>query len=1760
MLFIVATMLAPWVTQAQTLGEYTFSTGVDTTKWIDMSTATQILTPSGNDGLASSVQSIGFSFPFGEDVYTQFSVNTDGNLRLGSSATGTGNYSTPFSATNANNNNPKINAFGCDGYGESGSHYVKKLLVDDTLLVVEFCTGTFTSSTRSQLYKWQIHMYASGDIEIVYGAEPTTAPAVARQPGLCVNAADGWTIDASHVATPFTAGVASTTVSTGTWPTQGRYYHFDRPVITCPRPTSLTSSNVTPTSFDIQWNDTTDATSWLMSITEGSSAATVTQVYTTSYSFTALTPNTHYTVAVAGLCSSGDTSHWRTLDLRTACSYITTLPYFNDFEDEPYYLSGTTSYAEAFPNCWTRINDASGTYNYYPYISTTSTYLIHGSRSMYWYHTTTTTYADNEYAVLPPVDPDLFDVSDLTLSFYAKTTATAAPYPQFIVGVMTNPNDATTFFPIDTFTLTTVATMYVSSFANYTGTGDYIAIRCPRPSNARYASLDDVYLTDSWCHVPINVTASSTTDEVTVSWNTNGGSSFTVVLGSDTVPNINDSSYTFTGLTSNTPYNYSVATECSGSLSSFISGSIRTLCTYIDNLPYSNDFESEPAYSAVTYAEAFPNCWTRINDATSTYNYYPYITTTASYVHSGSKGMYWYHTTTTTYADNEFAVLPGIDTTVYNMSDLYVSFYAKTTSTSYHPQPIVGVMTDPNDASTFTPVYTFTATEVTTDWNLFVVSLAGYTGYGSFIAIKWPRPSSASYLAIDDIYLTDEWCDIPTNVVASASIDEVTLSWNTNGGSSFTVILGTDTLSGISDSSYTFFGLTPNTAYNYSVATECSDGFSSFINGNIRTACIYLDSLPYTYGFEDLGTGSSTVRPEIPCWHHINNGSTYFGYPYVSSTTPHGGSRNLYWYGSTTAGTYSDYQAVVLPGLDTDVYPINTVQLTFWARPSSTSYSPVFQVGVMTDPNDISTFQLVQTINVQNVTTWQEFNVMFGTYTGYGNYLAVRLNRPSSAYYAYTDDFTISQIPSCPPVESHQVRATAGAAHITWEVDPNFGGTPDSYEVRYGYASDALAGATTSMETNPFITLTGLDADTSYMVSITPVCGSTPDVPYTFTFTTSMLPCLEWDTTGGAASGPADTLSLGTHGTSTSAVMPVNESYDYSYCQHLFLASHIPTSTATDFNGIGFDYAYTQPMVSKTNCSIYMANTTRADMMGTDSTFVPYSQLQLVYVGPLNCTVNGWNYFQFNQGSFHYDGVSNLCIAIVDNSGASDGASYVFRYEQTSGSAFSHRVYGSTPYGPTQMDAARAGQSYWRSNTRLMTGGGGGCLTLASCAAPAVDIEMDSMGDYQLTWIPGYQETSWDVDYREQGTGTWTNVVMGTTTTNYTFLSTDLTANTHYEFRVTANCSDTNISSTVTFTTPCSFITIPYSYGFEDLSTGTSSARPVIPCWNHINNATTYYGYPYVYASAAHTGSRGLYWYLSTTATTYGDYEAVVLPPVNTVTNPINTLQLTFWSKPTSTSYSPVFIVGVMTDPEDISTFQSVATVNVLSSTDWQFFEVPLSAYTGTGRYVAVRANRPSSAWYAYFDDIALENAPTCPRVMDVEAHGITQTDATITWTPTVAYEYEMQYGPAGFTLGTGTIVNSIYDDSITLTTLTAGTMYDVYVRGVCADDSSNWSFVYQFHTECTFATLPSSRTSTASLAAQPPRAWPTSCPRVGITTTTAPVPTIRAARMYTTAPPTPTAVLTASVSTPITPRATPTSTSYCQSLTPTTTQFPTSN
>ena len=908
----------------------------------------------------------------------------------------------------------------------------------------------------------------------------------------------------------------------------------------------------------------------------------------------------------------------------------------------------------------------------------------------------------------------------------------------------------------------------------------------------------------------------------------------------------------------------------------------------------------------------------------------------------------------------------------------------------------------------------------------------------------WRNDGSLYYqppAAVDNIIITELTCPKPTALVALPSNDEIDISWNPGGQEAEWMVVVTsadDTVvEYVTDTFLTVSSLDEQTLYHLAVYAICDAGDTSFAaTADVRTTCSPLDSLPYLQNFDNLTTSTTAATGvPAPCWDAILTGTatyqtgSYVPQVYYSSTYAHSG---IYCYRLYGIGYH------MLPPMPVS---LDSLQLTFWDYTTNTSYG--LEVGVM----EGSTFIPIEVIT-SPTSTKTEHTVYFGSYTGNSRIIAFRnyYTSGTSTYYSYhyIDDIEVKLIPSCPDIASHAVNTTASSARIRWDYNHDLGITPDEYEVSYGFASDGLQGATSVTATEPELVITGLEPDTSYIVSIATVCTDGNGEIYTFTFNTKSLPCVAWDDSG-VPSSPEATYVVGTPGSSSVSVMPVNGDYNYSYCNHLILRSEISAvpSGTTYFSGIDFQYSGTAPMTAKTDCAIYMCHTS----MTVCNDFADTGDLVLVYEGPLNCSTNDWNHFEFNRGVFAYNGTSNIIVAIVDNSGSTD-ANASFKYTQTS-SSMTHRVFNNNaPYSFADLATVTAGNSMWRSNMRLTTGGGAECIATASCYPPYVSVDQDLAGDIEVSWIPGYQETSWDVEYRATGASNWTTVISATSNTSQTILMSDLQPNTAYEFRVVANCSDSAMATTVTYTTPCSFISIPYFYGFEDMATTSSTAHPNIPCWTHINNGSTYFGYPYV-SSTAHESSRSLYWYLSTTTGTYGDYEIVVLPPVDVQSTSINTLLLDFWAKPTSTSYSPVFLVGVMSDPSDVNTFETVQTVNINnSSTDWMEYEVPLSSYTGTGRYVAIRANRPTSSWYAYLDDVSLDFIPLCPRVEDLQATYTSIDSITVMWSDTSdATAWYVEYDVAPFTPGSGVVAPTLVSDTVfTLEGLDSATTYYIYV------------------------------------------------------------------------------------------------------------------
>jgi hypothetical protein len=744
-----------------------------------------------------------------------------------------------------------------------------------------------------------------------------------------------------------------------------------------------------------------------------------------------------------------------------------------------------------------------------------------------------------------------------------------------------------------------------------------------------------------------------------------------------------------------------------------------------------------------------------------------------------------------------------------------------------------------------------------------------------------------------------------------------------------------------------------------------------------------------------------------------------------------------------------------MPLTDPSEYVLSDLQVSFWMRGlpyNNTHYQPYMVVGVMSDPFDTNTFVPVATVTATS-TLYTHFIVGFANYDGPHGHIAFKaMPQARGVNQPLIDDIIIEEIPNhCPNISAIHSQVTVSAARLTWDYNTDFG-TPSSFVVNYRNVEDSTL--TTVVTTVPELLLTGLAPDSSYWVSVAAECGGLNGGADTIVFSTQELPCSSWDTIARSA----DTLVLGNPGTATNTQYPVLANAPFSIVQHLFLVSEIPATGPTTLTGIGFDYADNQPYQIG-SCEIYLSHTPSADLSNVTNPNL-LATGQLVFSGTLSFATEGWNYIPFNQDTFEYDGTSNLSVTIVKNNGVAIPTPRSFRQENTPDrivTRWAGRPYRNVPYslGTTNLNM--------RSNTRLITGGRDiYCTGRATCIPPVTLVDTSVAGIVRLLWIPGYHEASWDVDYRlvnPTDTGEWVNVATETTATEHLFSVADLEPGSIYELRVTANCTDTLLSSSVTITTPCIPLSIPFHYGFEGLPVGGNRVPADIHCWHHINDATLYNGHPTI-SGGGHTGNRGLGFGVSA-STYFCNYQAIVLPPVDVNTDAINALYLNFWARSSTRNDDPVLIVGVMTNPNDINTFQAVDSVFIDPAIRvWDRYEVSFENYNGNGQYIAIRANRPSLAdWTATIDDITISYEPMCRRVDNIRFRDVTTDSATVYWIRgSNETEWELTIGDS---------IYYITDTVFNIHGLEADTVYTVSIRAICGvgDTSSYWSS--SFHTPC---------------------------------------------------------------------------------------------
>ena len=104
-------------------------------------------------------------------------------------------------------------------------------------------------------------------------------------------------------------------------------------------------------------------------------------------------------------------------------------------------------------------------------------------------------------------------------------------------------------------------------------------------------------------------------------------------------------------------------------------------------------------------------------------------------------------------------------------------------------------------------------------------------------------------------------------------------------------------------------------------------------------------------------------------------------------------------------------------------------------------------------------------------------------------------------------------------------------------------------------------------------------------------------------------------------------------------------------------------------------------------------------------------------------------------------------------------------------------------------------------------------------------------------------------------------------------------------------------------------------------------------------------------------------------------------------------------------------------------------------------------------------------------DDIYVGDGPLCPGPGGVNISNITGASATISWV-SGAVDHKVEYGPTGFTQGTGTKISPASSPAV-MTGLVGSTTYDVYIQDSCSATSVVWVGPYTFTTPQSILALP---------------------------------------------------------------------------------------
>lgn len=963
-----------------------------------------------------------------------------------------------------------------------------------------------------------------------------------------------------------------------------------------------------------------------------------------------------------------------------------------------------------------------------------------------------------------------------------------------------------------------------------------------------------------------------------------------------------------------------------------------------------------------------------------------------------------------------------------------LSFWFYAQYTNYQTTIQVEVSTTDNEVASFgTVLETYVSCSTgdntfSTLWKNFTIDLSAYKGQDIYIAFH-VIDANGNNVFLDDVSgvtLKPESCPKPGTPEASdVTSTTATISW-TQGGTEdtwnlrykkSTTSVWTE-VNGLTSTTYELTGLEAGKiTYNYEVQADCGGGDESkWAAGTaFQTDCGIIQSLPWECDF----TGTSTTIPS--CWVKLRTSDqAYDASIYVNS---------LRFSGNNSSSYKTRKVVMVLPQFQTD---IKNLKISFKHQDKGTSNSyPQFQVGYVTDPNDVSTFTLIQKITRYSSGMTSSGEVSLADAES-GSYIAICYNNPdggSTSGYAYLDDVLVeSNIDCSKPATPVASDITGTSAHVAWTANAGVTSYKYIYQTSGSAAPDETAWESATTISANSVDLTGLTDGQAYDFYVMCACGTEASDPCTFissscptvtdtwlseqTYSSVKVSCVlsiankKWDLQKSVDNGAWESVATEIADAYKAVAVEVGHSY----------AFQVKPSCGSDWTDAGsFEPAYPIPGTPSVTPAETSASVTWTAADGADG---------YEYVLMPGTTAASWT------------GAKNATSPLALNE-LTDGTNYT--------------VYVRAKYGEGR--SAEVSKNF----------------TTATIAPAFTSAAATIEGTTATMALNEYTGTATKFQY----------VVMnGTAAANWTsatlidkmeslVISSGLSVGNSYTVYVRAYYSATiqSAADSKSFEIACEAEALPFNYGFEDAS--------LSGCWKTLRNNDNFSD-PNISTTNPYKGSQCLRFF-------GGGSTSKVMVILPEFTKDIKNLQVSFYYKNASTySSRPQFAVGYITDVTDITTYTQVQAFE--RNTSWTSTgDVELSGATAGAR-IAICCFGGNDSYNSYIDNITVSEIPECPAVTEVTLDNKSYNSATVNWTISPATNCDVRYSTDGGTSWTS--AGTDISETSKAIAVSIGNTYTFAVKPHCNDAEEAWVTCAETYTPAYSAPANAAITSITDAAA----------------------------------------------------------------------------